>query len=69
MSEQDRTEQEFAEQLRAERVRKFAEPGGLSYAFGALEVLVEMFLDEEISKEHLRRRFNHLQAELKAAGR
>jgi len=66
MSEQDRTEQELAEQRRAERIKRLAEPGS-NYAFGRLDCLVEMFLEGSITKQYLRKRYLELQADMKTA--
>jgi hypothetical protein len=66
MSEQDRTEQELAEQRRADHLKHLAGPGS-NYAYGYLNHLVGDFLDGSLSEQALREMYAELQADMEAA--
>lgn len=65
MSEQDRTEQELAEQRRAEHLKHLAD--GSAYAYGFLNRLVSDYLDDTLSEQHFREMYAELQADMQAA--
>lgn len=66
MTAQDHTEQELAEQRRAERLENLAEPGH-DYSFGCLDGLVSMFLEGGITKRYLQQQYLQLHADMKTA--